>query len=220
MSFGATSAFATIAAITPGTLRRWMLHLGETRAPGGVHVNYRAVKTFLRWVWREHELDGRNPIARLQPPRLPKEPLQPVALDDLRAMLRACGATSFEGARDKAMFMALLDTGCRALEFLALNVGDVNLQSGHVLVRQGKGAKSRIVFVGKRTRHAIGRYLRQRGEYGQADPLWVDATGRRLSADQLRDALHRRAAAAGVDRYLMGHTALPAPIEPSAAPQR
>jgi len=29
-----------------------------------------------------------------------------------------------------------------------------------------------------------------------------------------------RAAAAGVDRYLMGHTALPAPIEPSAAPQR
>ena len=29
-----------------------------------------------------------------------------------------------------------------------------------------------------------------------------------------------RAAAAGVDRYLMGHTALPAPISPSAAPQR
>jgi glutamate synthase (NADPH/NADH) small chain len=29
-----------------------------------------------------------------------------------------------------------------------------------------------------------------------------------------------RAAAAGVDRYLMGHTALPAPIAPSAAPQR
>ncbi len=29
-----------------------------------------------------------------------------------------------------------------------------------------------------------------------------------------------RAAAAGVDRFLMGHTALPAPIEPSAAPQR
>ncbi|MDA0251443.1 MAG: glutamate synthase subunit beta [Actinomycetota bacterium] len=29
-----------------------------------------------------------------------------------------------------------------------------------------------------------------------------------------------RAAAAGVDRFLMGHTALPAPIAPSAAPQR
>ena len=29
-----------------------------------------------------------------------------------------------------------------------------------------------------------------------------------------------RAAAAGVDRYLMGHTALPAPIRPTAAPQR
>ena len=29
-----------------------------------------------------------------------------------------------------------------------------------------------------------------------------------------------RAAAAGVDRYLMGQTALPAPIKPTAAPQR
>jgi glutamate synthase (NADPH/NADH) small chain len=29
-----------------------------------------------------------------------------------------------------------------------------------------------------------------------------------------------RAAAAGVDRFLMGHTALPAPITPTAAPQR
>jgi glutamate synthase (NADPH) small chain len=29
-----------------------------------------------------------------------------------------------------------------------------------------------------------------------------------------------RAAAAGVDRYLMGRTALPAPIEPTAVPQR
>jgi len=29
-----------------------------------------------------------------------------------------------------------------------------------------------------------------------------------------------RAAAAGVDRYLMGQSALPRPIEPTAAPQR
>jgi glutamate synthase (NADPH/NADH) small chain len=29
-----------------------------------------------------------------------------------------------------------------------------------------------------------------------------------------------RAAAAGVDRFLMGHTALPAPIKPTAVPQR
>jgi hypothetical protein len=33
-------------------------------------------------------------------------------------------------------------------------------------------------------------------------------------------AAEGRAAAAGVDRHLMGHTALPAPIAPTAAPQR
>jgi len=41
--------------ITPGHLRRYLVNLGDTRNPGGVHAAYRAMKAFLRWWERETE---------------------------------------------------------------------------------------------------------------------------------------------------------------------
>jgi len=52
------------------------------------------------------------------------------------------------GDRDWAALLFLLDTGLRASEFCNLNVGDVDIASGAVLVRRGKGSKNRIVFFG------------------------------------------------------------------------
>jgi integrase len=46
---------------------------------------------------------------------------------------------TFSGATDKAMILGLLDTGARAQEFLNLNLEDVELATGSVLIRQGKG---------------------------------------------------------------------------------
>jgi hypothetical protein len=37
------------------------------------------------------------------------------------------------------MILGLLDTGARAQEFLNLNLEDVELATGSVLIRQGKG---------------------------------------------------------------------------------
>jgi site-specific recombinase XerD len=34
--------------VTYNTIRRWLIQLAQTRNSGGVHVNYRALKTFLR----------------------------------------------------------------------------------------------------------------------------------------------------------------------------
>ena len=83
-------------------------------------------------------------------------------------------------------------------EFVALNVADVD-KSGRTVVRHGKGGKSRVVFVGKRTRRALSRYLRLRGECSPDAPLWADGSGMRLAADRLRGILRQRAEAAGVD---------------------
>jgi integrase len=55
---------------------------------------------------------------------------------------------SFSGSRDKAMILGLLDTGARAQEFLNINLEDVELATGSILIRQGKGHKPRMVFCG------------------------------------------------------------------------
>ncbi len=66
--------------ITSMLLRRWLLHLGERRNPGGVHANYRSIRAFLRWTWEESEIDTSNPISRVRPPKVPQELLEPVSL--------------------------------------------------------------------------------------------------------------------------------------------
>ena len=184
--------------LTPGLIRRYLLAVGKRRNPGGVHCAYRVTKTFLRWYEVEMEPEGwTNPVGKVRPPKVPQTPLEPVSTQDLKAMLATCDK-SFTGTRDKAIFLALLDTGCRASEFVALNTGDVNLSSGTVLVRHGKGGKVRSVFLGAKSRRALLRYLRHRGSLGDSDPLWVTVEGRRPAVSGLRQISRRRAQRAGV----------------------
>jgi site-specific recombinase XerD len=84
-----------------------------------------------------------------------KSPLEPVSLTSLRALLGTCDGQSFTGCRDRALLLALLDTGCQATEFLSLNLGDVNLADGWVMVRHGKGGKGRVTFLGVKRRRAL-----------------------------------------------------------------
>ena len=184
--------------ITPDLLRRWLLSLGERRNPGGVHANYRAVKAFLRWVWEENEIASTNPIRRVRPPKLPQEVLDPLASSDLKALLSTCESRSFFGCRDRAMLLALLDTGCRANEFRSLNIEDVDLSSGTVMVRHGKGGKQRITFLGTKSRREIRRYLRFRPGASDEAPLWVSHQGKRLTYSGLRSVVRRRAEIAGI----------------------
>jgi len=99
--------------------------------------------------------------------------LDPVPLPDLKMMLGTCERRTLAGDRDRAILMCLLDTGCRASEFVALELSDVNLNTGSVIVRKGKGGRVRVTFLGNRARRELMRYLRYRGEAKTGDPLWV-----------------------------------------------
>ena len=80
-------------------------------------------------------------------------------------MCDTCG-DNFTGVRDRALLLCLLDTGARAREFLALNLDDVDFVSGAIDIRKGKGGKSWMVFVGKKSRKALRAYIRLRSDSG------------------------------------------------------
>lgn len=84
--------------------------------------------------------------------------------------------------------------GAAAREFLQLDLGDIDLVSGSVMLREGKGRKPRMVFFGSQTRKALCAYLRERHDNLHA--LWVtDDKTTRLSYGGLRPILRRRAEA-------------------------
>lgn len=187
---------AGVAEVTPDLIRRWLLKLADRRGDGGVHASYRAIKAFLRWAWDEYEIPARNPISKVKPPKLPQEILEPVSTDDVHALLSTC-VRGFLGDRDRAVLLCLLDSGLRAGEFCALDVADVDLSSGRLVVRCGKGGKGRVTFLGATARRALNRYLRyRRGSENAA--LWVTMEGKRLCYCSLRSLLRNRAGRAGI----------------------
>jgi integrase/recombinase XerC len=181
-------------------LREYLLQLGESHTSGGVHAYWRAIRAIVRFLVREEAID-RNPLDKMRSPKLDQELLDPVPLETISALLETCDK-SILGKRDKAIILTLLDTGLRAGEMTALNIGDIDLNDGSVTVYKSKGRKGRFSFVGRRARKAIAAYLRTRQEDGSHQPLWLsyqrDGERTRLQYDGLRDIVRRRAKQAGV----------------------
>lgn len=184
--------------LTPDAIRRFMIWLEESgHNPGGVHGFYRTVRTFLRWYELEAEPDGwSNPIRKVKPPIVPLEPLDPIPIPAAREMHNACEKDTFVGLRDRAILLFLLDTGARKSEFLALNIQDVDLITGVVQIRSGKGRKPRTAHLGDKSRQALRKYLRKRTDDDSA--LWIGRSGNRLSESGLQMLLRRKARRAGV----------------------
>jgi len=133
-------------------------------------------------------------------PKVPVEPLEPVSFDVVAHMVKACPHNTFNGDRDAAILLCLLDTGARANEFLSINLEDINQARGDILIRQGKGRKPRTVYIGKLSKRALRRYMNHRQDDNTA--LWVTIPrhgSERLSYDGLRGILTRRAKRAGME---------------------
>jgi site-specific recombinase XerD len=185
--------------ITPDNIRHFMLFL-EARGnkPGGVHAFYRALRAFLFWWENEIEPEGwKNPIRKVKAPKVDLQPLEPVELDTVKALLATCDK-SMMGDRDTAIFLALMDTGARAQEFLSIDLADVNMVTGSILIRCGKGGKPRQVYLGRKTRKAVRRYLSRRCDDSMA--LWVTQSGERMEYNGLRSMVRRRSEIAGVEQ--------------------
>jgi integrase/recombinase XerD len=178
--------------VTPDLLRGFFLKLAETHNPGGVHGYYRSVRALFRWLVLEEIMppEWRNPMLNVKPPKVNLAPLEPISLEDVRALIDTCERGTFAGERDRAVLLFLLDTGVRAQEACNVRLDDVDLNTGQVIIRYGKGGKSRVVFLGRTTRRAVRAHLRTRNDH--CPGLFVSRWGDYLSYDGLRQLLERR----------------------------
>jgi integrase/recombinase XerD len=177
----------TVSQITPNILRVFFVSLQDNHTPGGLLNIYAAVRSFLRWVESEEIMpEGwKNPVNKTRPPKVPFSPLEPISLQDVAKLIEV------SGRRNAAIFYVLLDSGCRSKELLEMNKSDLNVLSGEILIRKSKNGKSRIVYIGSRTRKAVRSYLKERTDSN--DALWITQGGDRLQYFGLREILLRMA---------------------------
>jgi site-specific recombinase XerD len=135
--------------------------------------------------------EWKNPMQKVKPPKVAAEPLEPISIEDVRALINTCKSGSFTGERDRAIFLFLLDTGVRAQELCNTNIEDTDLNTGSVMIRYGKGGKTRMVFLGRKTRRAVRSYFRLCKDESRA--LFISINADRLTYNGLRLLLDRRA---------------------------
>ena len=162
--------------------------------PRSIQRRLSAVRTFFGYLAREG-LGSGNPATGVRAPKAKKR--LPETLDtDQMARLLAFRADDALSARDKAIMELFYSSGLRVAELVGLRLGDIDLADRTVRVL-GKGAKTRIVPVGRQALIALRAWLTARPAPAGTEagaPLFTGTTGRRLSvrAVQLRVATWAR----------------------------
>ncbi len=127
--------------------------------PGTVKTYHRILRAFFNHLVTEGELDA-SPMERIPPPIDRPDQVVPFTLEQLAALIQAATRGN-NPKRDEAILLLLLDTGLRATELCDLLVSDVDFDGGAVLVRDGKGGKSRTVPFSAHTKKSLFQYLRE-----------------------------------------------------------
>ncbi len=178
--------------ITPNHIRSFQSHINETRKSRETHHQYhRVMRTFFNWSVDEGFL-SETPMAHIKAPRRGYPIIAIFTADDIETMLGQCKPKTFLGARDQALILFMLDTGCRVGELEKITSPDVDLKSGLVNVT-GKGRKSRTVGLGNRAKQALWRYLliREVKAPAEEEHLWLSEEMRPLSASGIQQVMKR-----------------------------
>lgn len=126
----------------------------------GSQIGYLApLKTWFRWMARENRIST-DPCAALCIPKLSRRlPRALLSVAEVEQVLAQAPAKTIRGLRDRAMLEMLYSTGLRRMEVARLKLADIDLEQALVFVREGKGRRDRVVPLGARARHWLGRYL-------------------------------------------------------------
>lgn len=173
--------------VTAKHIRHFMAQLSGK--PWTLNGYGRAIRTLLLF-WYSEELLPKKIEIRV--PAVPKQKLPFLTSAQIRQVLQVC--TPME----RAIVLLIVDSGLRRQEVCALNIGDIDIQTGLIRVVQGKGKKDRIVFIGESTVKALLDLIPDINVRAKDTPLFRSASGKRLTGDGLYDIFCRLSKRSGI----------------------
>ena len=180
-------------------------------SPASVARALVSVRSLFRFLTREGYVDE-DPTLRVGVPKRPRPIPKAISVEEVARLLDLPSKEGL-GRRDLAILETLYGAGLRISELVALDVDDVDLDEGSVLIRAGKGSKARRVPLGRAAVAALGDYLAatrprlvERAAGSATPALFVNARGGRLSRQGCWKILKSYAAAAGLGARVSPHT--------------
>ena len=148
-----------------------------------------AVRNLHRFLLDE-DLATTDPVADVEPPRVPRGLPKALSEDEVGRLLAAVAGEDAPARRDRAILEVLYGTGVRISELVGLSLGDLDLVAARMRVF-GKGSKERVVPIGRHAGLALEAWLAEPGRpamspaqwrrRGDAEALFLNQRGGRLS---------------------------------------
>lgn len=164
---------------------------------------------WLRWLTANEKILI-NPGASIQlPKRAQRIPRNYLSLKEMQKLLRSPDLSTHIGLRNRTILEVLYSTGIRSAELRKMKVEDINMSDGWITIH-GKGAKDRVVPIGKAAAHFIQLYLDKTRPKLAKDKkhsiCFVTQYGTApLSYESLNQIVQKTARAAGVKRIITPH---------------
>lgn len=118
------------------------------------------ISSFFTWLLDE-EIIQKNPCRSIAPIRFTKEIKLPFSTIEIDAIRSAC-----KNKKERAIVEVLLSSGVRVSELCTIRIGDINFDTLTVIVKEGKGAKQRTVYINDLASKHLVEYLTTRNVDG------------------------------------------------------
>ena len=170
--------------VTARSLREYIYHLKDLGlAPSSIRRNVSAVRSYFKFLVGEGHI-VRDPSERLETPKRWRTLPEVLGVEEIEKLLTAPSLDEPLAFRDRALLELAYGAGLRVSEWISVGVRDVMLND-HLVRVFGKGAKERLVPIGRRAIGAIAIYLRElrpKLEKGEGKgALFLNARGQPLS---------------------------------------
>lgn len=195
--------------LTPIALVSYRTYLQKKWATATVNVHVAAIRAWCQWLMEQGHL-VENPAINLKSvSQVQSDAPEPLSNTAVNALLREV-RRSRHGKRDHTIVQMLLQTGMRIGECQALHWQDISFKErkASVLIRSGKGNKSRTIPLNRSIRSALVEYAAPildckptakaitehwpQLEEGQlAIPLWTSQKGNQLSSPAMWRVVNR-----------------------------
>jgi site-specific recombinase XerD len=144
--------------VSPDEIKRYIDFLLEQGLQAHtINCHLSSIRRFYDYLKDEEELVAKNPVIRGLALRVPHPLPKHVKDKDITEFLKVV-----KKPRDLAIFMLMLRCGLRVEEVANLTLDGIDYTRSQILVKSGKGAKDRVVFISHDAAFALARYLQVR----------------------------------------------------------
>jgi len=206
----ATSLKTLLLQTDVNTIREYLAHLNEQNYSKATTARKLAtLRSFYKYLVRRGHLET-SPVTAIRTPKQEKRLPRCLDLEQINILMNCPDTNTILGARDRAILETLYSSGLRVSELVALDLADVDFL-GEVVHIRGKGKKERLSPIGSSALQAIQQYLRFRDDNPRkhafdAQALFINKHGQRLSTRSVRRKLDKYLLQAGLDTRISPHT--------------